>query len=121
MSNGDFSATTGSIKNSTVAIGHKAKAATSVTGPQTDGESLRKALAETERLIALLTARQDEVADGAALLASAAEVKGKLAKKNPKLASIRRILEKIAEGVAGVGVLAETVAKIQTLISHLAS
>ena len=121
MGSGDFKATTGPIEHSTVAIGHKAKAVTSVASPQLDREALRKALAETERLMALLAARQDEVADGAALLASAADVKTKLTKKNPKLANIRRILEQIAEGVAGVGILAETVARIQTLISHLAS
>jgi hypothetical protein len=49
-----------------------------------------------------------------------ANVTVKLAKKRPKLKSILAALEQIAEGVAGVGVLADCVARIQTLISHLA-
>jgi hypothetical protein len=121
MGKGNYKVRTESIERSTVAFGHKANAVTAVAGPQIDRESLRKALAEAEQLIELLTAHQDEVANGEALLASAVDVKEKLAKKKPGLTSIRRVLEQIAEGVAGVGVLAEIVARIQTLIGHLAS
>lgn len=121
MGKGNYKVTTESIKDSTVAIGHKAKAVNTVVGSQVDEESLRKAIAEVDQLIGLLTAHQDEVANGEALLASAAGVKEKLARKRLKLKSIRAVLDQIAEGVAGMGVLADCVARIQTLISHLAS
>jgi hypothetical protein len=120
MSKSNFKVTMESTKHSTVAIGPKAKAVTTVLSSQADPESLRRVHAETDQLIELLTAHQNEVADSGALLASAANVKDKLAKKRLKLKPIRAALEQIAEGVAGVSVLADCVARIQALISHLA-
>jgi cell division protein ZapA (FtsZ GTPase activity inhibitor) len=120
MSKSNFKVTMESTKNSTVAIGPKARAATTVLGSQADPESLRRVLAETDQLIELLTAHQNEMANSEALLATAVNVKDKLAKKHPKLKPIRAALEHIAEGVAGVGVLADCVARIQALITHLA-
>lgn len=120
MDKGNFKVTMESTTHSTVAIGPKAKAVTTVRASQADSESLRRVLAEADQLIELLTAHQDDVANGEALLASAGNVKVKLAKKRPKLKSIQAALEQIAEGVAGVGVLADCVARIQALISHLA-
>lgn len=121
MGKGNYKVTTESIKNSAVAIGHKAKAVNTAVSSQVDQESLRNALEEADQLIGLLTAHQDEMANGEALLESAVGVKKRLAKKRLKLKSIRDVLEQIAEGVAGMGVLADCVARIQTLISHLAS
>ena len=119
MEKSKFNVTMESTTRSTVAIGPKAKAVTTMHASQADPESLRKVLAEADQLIELLTAHQNDVTNGEALLASAANVKVKLAKKHPKLKSILAALEQIAEGVAGVGVLADCVARIQTLISHL--
>ena len=110
-----------SAKHSAVATGHKPKAAATVITSPAEREYLQKAITESERLIKLLGARQDAVADGKELTASAAKVRKKLGEKRPKLKSVRGILEQIAEGVAGVGVLAECVAQIQTLISHIPS
>jgi hypothetical protein len=121
MGKDSYKVRTGSIEHSTVAFGREANAVTTVAGSQIDPESLRKALAETGQLIELLTARRDDVPNGEVLLASAVTVRQKLSNKKPKLAAIRRVLEQIAEGVAGVGVLAEIVARIQALITHLAS
>jgi hypothetical protein len=120
MDKSNFRVTMESTEHSTVAIGPKAKAVTTVRTSQPDSESLRRVLAEADELIELLAAHRDAVANGETLLASATEVKVKLAKKHPKLKSIRAALEQIAEGVAGVSVLADCVARIQTLISHLA-
>jgi hypothetical protein len=120
MAKSNFKVTMESTEHSTVAIGPKAKAVTTVrTSQQLDSESLRRVLAEADELIELLAAHRDALADGEALLASATEVKDKLAKKHPKLKAIRAALEQIAEGVAGVSALADCVAKIQTLVSHL--
>jgi hypothetical protein len=108
-----------SAKHSAVATGHKPKA-TVITSPA-EREYLQKAITESERLIKLLDARQDAVDDWKELTASAAKIRKKLGEKRPKLKSVRGMLEQIAEGVAGVGVLAECVARIQTLISHIPS
>jgi hypothetical protein len=120
MDKSNFKVTLESTSNSTVAIGPKARAVNTVFGSQEDQESLRRVLVEADKLIELLAAHQDEVTNGEALLASAADVREKLAKKRPKLKAIRGVLEQIAEGVAGVSVLADCVARVQTLISHLA-
>jgi hypothetical protein len=119
MSEASYRVNIKSAKNSAVATGHKAKAATTVITSPADREYLQKAIAESERLIELLDARQDLLDDGEELTASAARVRKKLGDKKPKLKSARGLLEQIAEGVAGVGVLAECVARIQTLISHI--
>jgi hypothetical protein len=119
MGKSNFKVTMKSTENSTFAIGPKAKAVTTVRTSQPDSESLRRALAEADELIELLAAHRDAVADGEALLASATEVKDKLAKKHPKLKAIRAALAQISEGVAGVSALADCVARIQTLVSHL--
>jgi hypothetical protein len=108
-----------SAKNSAVAAGPKAKAAVTVTTSTAEREYLQRAITESEQLIKLLGARQDVLDDGEELTASAAKVRKKLGEKKPKLKSARALLEQIAEGVAGVGVLAECVARIQTLISHI--
>jgi hypothetical protein len=108
-----------SATRSAVATGHKAKAVSKVITSPVEREYLQKAIAESERLIELLNARQDTLASGEELAASAVKVKKKLAAKNPKLKSVRGTLEQIAEGVAGVGVLAECIARIQELISHI--
>ena len=110
-----------SAKRSAVATGHKAKAVSDVIESPVEREYLRKAIAESEQLIELLEARQEGMADGKELSASAVKVKKKLAEKRPKLKSVRGILEQLAEGVAGVGVLAECVARIQELVSHIPS
>lgn len=108
-----------SAKNSAVATGSKAKAAVTVTASPAEREYLQQAITESERLIKLLDDRQGVLEDGAELTVSAAKVRKKLDDKKPKLKSIRGLLEQIAEGVAGVGVLAECVARLQTLISHI--
>ncbi len=107
-----------SAKNSAVATGPKAKAAVTVTSP-TEREYRQQAITESERLIKLLEDRQGVLDDGAELTVSAAKVRKKLGDKKLKLRSIRGLLEQLAEGVAGVGVLAECVARLQTLISHI--
>jgi hypothetical protein len=108
-----------SAENSAVATGPKATAAVTVTTSPTEREYLQQAITESERLIELLYDRQGVLDDGADLTVSAAKVRKKLGDKRPKLESIRGLLEQIAEGVAGVGVLAECVARLQTLISHI--
>jgi DNA-binding transcriptional regulator GbsR (MarR family) len=108
-----------SVNGSAVAAGHKAKAVSTVTTSPADRKHLRKAITETERLIELLDERQQALAGGEELSASAAKVKKKLSEKRPKLKAVRGLLEQLAEGVAGVGVLTECVARIQELISHL--
>jgi hypothetical protein len=108
-----------SAKNSAVATGPKAKAAVTVTTSPAEREYLQQAITESERLLKLLDDRQGVLEDGAELTVSAARVRKKLGDKKPKLKSIRGLLEQIAEGVAGVGVLAECVARLQTLISHI--
>jgi hypothetical protein len=123
MGKGEYKFTAKSIEHSTVAVGHKANATTGA-GTHVDRSHLHSALEEVEKLIEGLTERQNELANGRALLASAADVKEKLTRKKLKLKSIRsalKVLGQIAEGVAGVGVLADTVVRIQTLIAHLVS
>ncbi len=109
-----------SAKHSAVATGHKPRAVAVTISPAAR-EYLQQAITESERLVKLLGDRQGAVADGQELLASATEVRTKLAKKRPKLTAVRDILEQIAQGVTGVGVLADCVARIQTLISHIPS
>lgn len=108
-----------SAENSAIATGHKAKATATVITSPAQREYLQKAITESERLIKLLDAQQGALNDSEELTASAAKVRKRLGEKKPKLKSVRGLLEQIAEGVAGVGVLAECVARIQTLISHI--
>jgi hypothetical protein len=110
-----------SAEHSAVATGHKAKATATVTTSSVEREYLQKAITESERLVKLLDSRQNVLDDGEELTASAAKVRKKLSEKKLKLKSVRGLLEQIAEGVAGVGVIAECVARIQTLISHIPS
>jgi hypothetical protein len=121
MEEGSYRVKIKSATRSAVATGHKAKAVSKVFTSPEEREYLQKAISESEQLIELLDARQDMLADGEELAASAVKVKKKLADKRPKLKSVRGRLEQIAEGVAGVGVLAECVARIQELISHIPS
>jgi hypothetical protein len=108
-----------SAKNSAIATGHKAKATATVITSPAERDYLRKAIIESDRLIDLLDAQPNGLDDGEEIVASAARVRKKLGEKKPKLKSVRGLLEQMAEGVAGVGVLAECVARIQELISHI--
>lgn len=121
MSKSDYRVDIKSARHSAIAAGHKSRAVAAVTTSPAEQDYLRRAITESERLIELLDARRDTVADGKELAASAAKIRKKLGRKRPRLKSVRGMLEQIAEGVAGVGVLAECVARIQTLITHIPS
>jgi hypothetical protein len=110
-----------SISGSAAAIGNKPKAINKVASSEVSQESLHKAIVQADKLIECLTTHKDQVDNPDATLASAVKLREKLGRKKINLNSVRSALEQIGEAVAGVSVLAEVVARLQVLISHLMS
>lgn len=109
----------GHTENSVFAIGDKA---TAISAGQPGNADMEAAIAELDKLIALLASYRAEIPDNKAIQRSAKkarEVSEELNSQEPSPTRIRRLLEGICEGVTGIDALVDIVSKLQALIAHL--